>query len=383
MPRRLAGWMMALTCTLAGCTTGSGTDHEAGGSPAASARVTGSPAAASAAVQAPLVTWPDNRTVQHIFYHSLVVDPERAFRGAEGPGYLEYMVTKKEFTAQLQQLHENGYVLVHPQRLATKGKDGRVRATPIRLPRGKQPLVLSIDDISYYEYMEGDGFATDLFVADDGRVLNHYTDAEGRAHVGNYDITPIVDDFVRDHPDFSYHGDKGTIALTGYNGVFGYRTSVFEYGDTAKTRAEQAKARTVAAALTKQGWQFASHTWGHINANTSTLGRLRWDEDMWHKEVRPILGSTDLLIFPFGAGLGRSYAAGNPKYDLLHGEAGYNYFFPIDSTRRSRVTIADDHVVQKRIGVDGYSLGVAAGDPDNVLNSFFDAKGTLDPARKS
>ena len=36
---------------------------------------------------------------------------------------------------------------------------------------------------------------------------------------------PIVDDFVREHPDFSYRGDKGTIALTGYNGVLGYRSS--------------------------------------------------------------------------------------------------------------------------------------------------------------
>jgi hypothetical protein len=49
--------------------------------------------------------------------------------------------------------------------------------------------------------MEGGGFATDLFVATDGRVRNHYTDADGKTHEGSYDVMPMIDDFVREHPD--------------------------------------------------------------------------------------------------------------------------------------------------------------------------------------
>ena len=39
-------------------------------------------------------------------------------------------------------------------------------------------------------------------------------------------MIPLIDTFVEEHPDFSYHGAKGIIALTGYNGVLGYRTDI-------------------------------------------------------------------------------------------------------------------------------------------------------------
>jgi hypothetical protein len=34
------------------------------------------------------------------------------------------------------------------------------------------------------------------------------------------DVFGVLDLFVREHPDFSYKGQKGTIALTGYQGAF-------------------------------------------------------------------------------------------------------------------------------------------------------------------
>ena len=42
--------------------------------------------------------------------------------------------------------------------------------------------------------------------------------------LGKYDLVPILDRFVEEHPDFSYRGAKAILALTGYNGVLGYRT---------------------------------------------------------------------------------------------------------------------------------------------------------------
>ena len=47
---------------------------------------------------------------------------------------------------------------------------------------------------------------------------------DGSISVGDYDMVPWIDTFVKEHPDFSYHGHKGIIALTGYEGVLGYRT---------------------------------------------------------------------------------------------------------------------------------------------------------------
>ena len=37
-------------------------------------------------------------------------------------------------------------------------------------------------------------------------------------------MVPLIDRFVEEHPDFSYRGAKGIVALTGYNGILGYRT---------------------------------------------------------------------------------------------------------------------------------------------------------------
>ncbi|MCD8021977.1 MAG: polysaccharide deacetylase, partial [Lachnospiraceae bacterium] len=51
-----------------------------------------------------------------------------------------------------------------------------------------------------------------------------YIEDDGTVSVGDYDLVPWIDSFVDLHPDFSYHGHKGTIALTGYEGVLGYRT---------------------------------------------------------------------------------------------------------------------------------------------------------------
>ena len=66
---------------------------------------------------APVATevWADNSMVPHIFFHSLVVDPARAFSDAEsGAGYLDYMATQSEFAKILDQLYAKGYVLVSP-----------------------------------------------------------------------------------------------------------------------------------------------------------------------------------------------------------------------------------------------------------------------------
>lgn len=348
-----------------------------------------SPAAATetAAVKrakATAVAWPDNTAISHLFYHSLVVDPARAFSaGRQGVGFSQYMVTVSEFTAQLQQIHDHGYVLVHPQDIAAPGTGGVMKRMPIVLPPGKKPLVLSIDDVSYYEYMSGKGFATNLVPTRDGRVVNTYVDASGAAHVGNFDVMPIVDDFVREHPDFSYRGAKGTIGLTGYNGILGYRTSVRSYGDTATTRREQSRARVVADALKAQGWNFASHTWGHINLTTSSLDRIRHDAQRWDREVRPLVGDTPLLIDPFGADISgvERYGRGNAKFTFLHDKGRFQYFFNVDASTTHWMQIGPQSLRQARINVDGITLQRALSGRTKVLTPFFDAASTIDPLR--
>jgi len=327
------------------------------------------------------VVWDDNSMVPHLFFHSLVIDPERAFNDPDsGAGYLDYMVTQSEFVKVLAQVYENGYVLVSPHQLATVGADGHVRPKTLRLAKGKTPLVVSVDDVSYYEYMEGDGFATNLFVAKSGRVLNNYTDAEGKTHQGSYDVMPMIDDFVREHPDFSHDGARGVIALTGYNGVLGYRSSPSEYaGKNPDLDRDIATAKGVAKALKKEGWEFGSHSWGHINFTNSSLGSIAADTEKWKSDVEPIVGRTDLLIYPFGADISGVAGYEGEKFDFLKGQ-GYSFYFNVDGSVPAWGQWGDQYLREARINVDGISMK-AAMDGRKVLGEFFDVKTVLDPER--
>ena len=62
--------------------------------------------------------------------------------------------------------------------------DGTVQMVqqPIYLPRGKKPFVLSEDDVCYYEYMTGTGFATKLCLDENGKVVDSWTSGK-EAHI--------------------------------------------------------------------------------------------------------------------------------------------------------------------------------------------------------
>lgn len=331
-----------------------------------------------------LVDWPDNLQVSHLFFHSLIVDPGRAFDDdRQQQGYDDNMCTVDEFTAILQVLYDDGYVLVSPHDLCEHSDDGSMDRRPVKLPEGRMPLVLSQDDVCYYEYMSGDGFADDLHLNADGRIVNSYTDAEGTTLEGSYDLVPLLDDFLADHPDFSYHGRKGILALTGYNGVLGYRSSAREYGDDPQALATaQEQAKTVADALKEDGWELASHSWGHLDIAEIPAEKLTADFDRWDEEVRPLTGETDLLILPFGADLSdvEPYDPEEPRYRLVR-DHGFDYVFTVDGTAEYWAQLHDGCLRQARMNVDGIRLRANATGEEHSLEPFFDSSAVIDRAR--
>lgn len=329
------------------------------------------------------VVWEDNAAVSHLFFHSLVVDPARAFDGDDNAaGYLDYMVTVDEFNAILPQLYERDYVLISPHDLYTVDADGLMQETPLELPEGKIPLVLSFDDLSYYEYMDGDGFA-DRLVIRDQKVVNEYTDADGTKHTGDYDYVSLLDNFVAEHPDFSHNGAKGIVALTGYNGIFGYRTSESEYADTNnRLEHDQRVATRIATAMKDNGWEFASHSWGHLGYTTSGMARIQRDHELWKHEVEPLIGETDLLIYPFGADVAGLEDYAGEKFNYLKGQ-GFNVFFGIDASTTAWGQLRPNYLRQARINVDGISLKNTVNGRFDTLNEFFDTTEVLDPSRPS
>ena len=96
----------------------------------------------------------------------------------------------------------------------------------LMLPEGKKPLVISFDDVNYYDYMLEEGFTSKLVVGEDGQIWAECTDpyTQETFLTQDLDATTILDQFVLEHPDFSLNGAKAIFSLTGYQGILGYRT---------------------------------------------------------------------------------------------------------------------------------------------------------------
>lgn len=343
--------------------------------------------------------------VTHIFYHSLVVDPVRCFGNQENDpqciGNNQWMTTVNEFNKITQEMYDRGYVLVSIHDLYNIAVDENgnemIEPATIMLPEGKKAFVLSIDDVSYYHSYDNYGYAAKLIIDESGKVRNEYIDADGNTLVGAYDVVPLLDDFIEAHPDASYRGAKGTIALTGYNGVLGYRTDISyetrndinwdkqkwldEHPDFS-LEVERAEAKKVADAMKENGWTFASHTWGHKNVGETSLSILQGDNRRWKENVEPIVGKTNTIIFAHGTDLEqglKDYSVTNEKFQYYYSE-GYRVFCNVDATQYA-THFGPDYLRQGRRNLDGYRIYYNAIGEQNNLSDIFDAAEILDPDR--
>ncbi len=334
--------------------------------------------------------------IPHVFFHTLVRDDAKAFDGDEdSAGYNQVMTTISEFNSIIQQMYNRGYVMVSMHDMVEFAEDGTVSSKQIYLPAGKTPFVLSQDDCSYYHYMDGDGFAQKLVIDEDGRIKNTYIEDDGTVSTGDYDVVPLIDSFVEKHPDFSYHGHKGILALTGYEGVLGYRTDeVYKTREPERLTSwqsaflaanpdfdfekEQAAAREVAEAMKAEGWEFASHTWGHINPAAKSLEQVQTDTERWLNWVGPVVGDTDVLIFAFGADISDwvPYSHDNVYFDYYKSK-GFNIYCNVDGSVKAWVQIGPDYMRMGRRNLDGYRMYY---NPE-LLNDLFDVGTAWDENR--
>lgn len=315
--------------------------------------------------------------INHIFFHSLIADTSKAFDDEyDSVGYNMYMTTISEFKKMMEKMYEDGYVLVSIHDIAKQVTDenGNTKFVPgeIYLPQGKKPFVLSQDDVNYYEYMDGDGFASRIVIGDDGKPTCEMIQDDGSVVRGDYDLIPVLDAFVEEHPDFSYKGAKGIIAVTGYEGVLGYRTN----DPTSPTYKQDVEAvKEVVKALKEDGWEFASHSWGHKNMLEKSYDFIKKDTQRWLDEVGSLVGPTDIFIFPFGVDIETTVGHyKSDKYKFLK-KAGFNYFCGVYA--KPWMHIKDDYVRMTRRPLDGQAMLEF---PER-LKDLFDVDEVIDPAR--
>ena len=214
--------------------------------------------------------------------------------------------------------------------------------------------------------------------------------------MGAYDCIPLFDHFLDAHPDFSYRGAKGTVALTGYNGILGYRTD-YCYRDRVELTADQqawldanpnynweaecAAAKQVADCIKADGWTFASHTWGHIRIGDADMEWLRTDTQKFKEFVDPLIGGTDIIIFAHGQDL----AAWNEiyseaeKFQYLKSQ-GYDIYCNVDSSQYF-VQMGDLYLRMGRRDLDGYRIWEAVYGGNDRISDLVDAATVIDPLR--
>lgn len=338
----------------------------------------------------------DPQKITHVFFHSLIMDAAKAFDGeSTEKGYNQVMTTAEEFDKILDSMYEKGFVLVRLHDIAseTTGEDGKAAfaKNKIMLPPGKQAFVMSQDDVCYYEYMKTDGFATKIIIGEDGKPTCEMALEDGTVQVGSFDLVPILNDFIKEHPDFSYKGAKAVLAFTGYNGILGYRTAAsyntaeyLEENPGFDYEKERADATKVAECLKADGWELASHSWGHRNMGTISMEHFSTDTDKWENEVETLIGPCDIILFPFGSDIGdwRPYAVDNERFQYLYNK-GFRYFCNVDSNQYW-VQVGANYMRQGRRNLDGFRMYYdlpESGATKDHLSDLFDVNEVFDRRR--
>jgi len=314
----------------------------------------------------------------HVFFHSLIIDTELAFdnKGHSAEGYNMWMTTASEFKKMLPLLLENNFVMYDITEMVEIDANGKAVPKQIMLPEGKKPLVISIDDVNYYDYMKTDGFADRLDVDENGRVVTIVKNADGsESATYDGDVMPILDSFCLEHPEFSYRGAKGIVASTGYAGAFGYRITDLELYSEEEGKAMLAKVEEVAQALRNWGWKISSHSYTHNqywNKLTITMDEMAYDTGRWKNEIMPYTGKTNIMIPPFGV----SFDPDDARFRYLIDEGGFEIYCPVGSGMNA--WFEDDVFFMERLNLDGYTM---IKHPERVSNHFFDPSLVLDETR--
>ena len=321
-----------------------------------------------------LTTIPVSGTVEHLFTHNLISHPEIAFAtgNSYGKNLDEDCLTPKEFRAILNALYNNGYALVNATETfaETNCKPARI---PFRFPAGKKPLVLSFDDIVYARKNQGKGTSSKLVLDENGKIFAQTVFKDGSVRTHGEEFAPILEDFINNHPDFSYHGARGIIFLTGFDGVLGYRTD----RNSENRASEIQNAKSVIAALKQNGWLFGCHTYSHRHIKRSTPQQLQDDIDKWKNEVEPLTGKTALFAYPYGEWVfGEN---GGDKRQKVLKNAGFKVFFGVGNlpfyTKMPLKSSDEKYLFQDRCPMDGISLR------KNVCARFFDCDAVYDVKR--
>ena len=258
------------------------------------------------------------KNVLHMFTHCLVDYSEGQKEVSE---FYKDCITADEFKLILEEVYKNGYVLIDIDYMYDFAYVGtKLTATvkkTIKVPAGKKPLILSVDNVAYPAGEHGLG-RSDRLVVKDGKLFTYTKLKDGSDfYSDDNEVFPILENFIAEHPDFSFSGAKCVVAPSAADGLFGWDTTA-----GAKNREENIKqARIIANWFVENGYALACHSYYHGNFQTMSEQKIREDIGLWNKEAYPIIGKTHVFIYPYGA-----FTQKNSRNSEVMSELGFAVF---------------------------------------------------------
>lgn len=317
-----------------------------------------------------LVEYKDPTLIPNLSFHVLIEDMTRAKADTEfGGSYNKNFVTTGEFSKILNQLYNNGYVLVDFNSFVSAQTDlegnEKFMVKSIMLPEGKKPVMLTETMVNYFAYMvdgdgdgkadaKGDGFANKLVVDANGDIKAEYIDAAGQTLTGNYDFVPILEDFISQHPDFCYQGARAILAVTGHEGVFGYRCNTAYISSVSQQYYDEqvAGAKTITNALRDKGYTIACYTYKNDAYGKLSAAQIQADLQSWASQVVNVIGQVDTFVFAKQSRL-TDYGDGNAAFRAMY-TSGFRYFISNDQSPLTEIN--DTYVRQNRLMVTGENM---------------------------
>ena len=296
-------------------------------------------------------------SIEVLYIRNLMAYPEITYSAscAYTDSFDSALITPSEFKKILEGLYERNYILIKAEDLVKDGKTASVE-----IPKGKRPVVLMIEDLTFPSSKSGNGTVDRIGFDEDGKLCT-YTGTQ----ISYDNESPLIlDSFIYEHPDFTFRGARGCISLTGFDGVFGYRTQKGDNVDEAKK---------VADYLKDEGWTFACNSYGYADMSKKTLDQVKDDTEKWKDEVGSIVGDVSVYIWPYGSSVRKGEV-----HEYLFSQ-GFTLFCGVGSTPYRQNEPDGNGVFVDRKALSGYALQ----NRSDSFSDLFDADSVIDEIRES
>ena len=313
-----------------------------------------------------------NGEIEHIFIHCLVAYPEIAFKETNSmkSAYEKDCITSEEFCLLLNELYKNNYVLVDINSTFKVDENGVAEKQKVNVPKGKKPLVLSVDDVVYDHKKAGKGMVDKIIVDSNGNLATSTVINCKEEIAYDKEFVCILENFISSHPDFSVKNARATINLTGFDGILGYRTQT-----SNKTNREEQiiNEKKVVQKLKEKGYNFACHSYGHYHMKQISLENFKREIDAWNEEVVPLIGKTNIYVYPYGEWEIMSGNKLSEKQQLLIDD-GFKLFCGVGIKNFYSYMPYNKKISQKilfmdRAPIDGTTLTTYAKDLSNLIDA--------------